>query len=57
MSLEQRTQVEKKVTELNQKLKVSGIPQLKLDFEPTWGLLKLNYQTKPSFDLIAYIDP
>lgn len=57
MSLEQRTQVEKKVTELNQKLKVSGIPQLKLDFEPTWGLLRLNYQTKPSFDLIAYIDP
>lgn len=55
MSLEQRTQVEKKVTELNQRLKDSGIPQLKFDFEPTWGLLRLSYQTKPSFDLIAYI--
>lgn len=54
MSLEQRTQVEKKVTELNQRLKDSGIPQLKFDFEPTWGLLRLSYQTKPSFDLIAY---
>lgn len=55
MSLEQRTQVEKKVTELNQRLKDSGIPQLKFDFELTWGLLRLSYQTKPSFDLIAYI--
>lgn len=55
MSLEQRTQVEKKVTELNQRLKDNGIPQLKFDFEPTWGLLRLSYQTKPSFDLIAYI--
>lgn len=55
MTLEQRTQIEKKVTELNQKLKSSGIPQLKFDFEPTWGLLRLSYQSKPSFDLIAYI--
>lgn len=55
MSLEQRTQVEKKVTELNQRLKDNGIPQLKFDFEPTWGLLRLSYQSKPSFDLIAYI--
>ena len=55
MSLEQRTQIEKKVTELNQKLKSSGIPQLKFDFEPTWGLLRLSYQSNLSFDLIAYI--
>ena len=55
MTLEQRTQIEKKVTELNQKLKSSGIPQLKFDFEPTWGLLRLSYQSKSSFDLIAYI--
>ena len=55
MNLEQRTIVEKKVTELNQKLKDSGILQLKFDFEPTWGLLRLSYQEKPSFDLIAYI--
>lgn len=55
MSLEQRTQVEKKVTELNQRLKDNGIPQLKFDFEPTWGLLRLSYQSKPSFDMIAYI--
>lgn len=54
MSLEQRTQVEKKVTELNQTLKDSGIPQLKFDFEPSWGLVRLSYQSKPSFDLIAY---
>lgn len=55
MKLEQRTQVEKKVTELNQRLKDSGISQLKFDFEPTWGLLRLSYHSKPSFDLIAYI--
>lgn len=55
MSLEQRIQVEKKVTELNQRLKDSGIPQLRFDFEPTWSLLRLSYQSKPSFDLIAYI--
>lgn len=55
MNLEQRTQVEKKVTELNQRLKDSGISQLKFDFEPTWGLLRLSYHSKPSFDLIAYI--
>ena len=55
MNLEQRTQIEEKVAELNQKLKSSGISQLKFDFEPTWGLLRLSYQTKPSFDLIAYI--
>lgn len=55
MTLEQRTQVENKVKELNQRLKDSGIPQLKFDFEPTWGLLRLSYQEKPSFDMIAYI--
>ena len=55
MNLEQRTIVEKRVTELNQRFKDSGIPQLKFDFEPTWDLLRLSYQTKPSFDLIAYI--
>ena len=55
MNLEQRTIVENRVTELNQRLKDSSIPQLKFDFEPTWGLLRLSHQEKPSFDLIAYI--
>ena len=55
MSLEERKQIEAKVIQLNQKLKDNGIPQLKFDFEPTWGLLRLSYQSKPSFDLIAYI--
>lgn len=55
MNLEERTQIEERVAELNQKLKDNGIPQLKFDFEPTWGLLRLSYQTKISFDLITYI--
>ena len=55
MNSEQRTQVENKIMELNQRIKDNGIPQLKFDFEPTWGLLRLSYQEKPSFDLIAYI--
>lgn len=54
MSLEQRTQVENRVIELNQRLKDSGIPQLRFDYESSWGLLRLSYQSKPSFDLIAY---
>lgn len=55
MTLEERKQIEAKVVQLNQTLKDSGTPQLKFDFEPTWGLLRLSYQSKPSFDLIAYI--
>ena len=55
MNLEQRTQIEDKVAQLNQILKDSGILQLKFDFEPSWGLVRLSYQSKPSFDLIAYI--
>lgn len=55
MNLEQRTQIEDKVAQLNQRLKDSGILQLKFDFEPSWGLVRLSYQSKPSFDLIAYI--
>lgn len=54
VSLQERTKIEEKVVQLNKKLKDSGIPQLKFDFEPTWGLLRLSYQSKPSFDLIAY---
>ena len=55
MNLEQRTQIEDKVAQLNQILKDNGILQLKFDFEPSWGLVRLSYQSKPSFDLIAYI--
>ena len=55
MNLEERTQIENRVAQLNQQVKDSGIPQLKFDFEPMWGLLRLSYQSKPSFDLIAYI--
>lgn len=55
VNLEERTQIENKVAQLNHQVKDSGIPQLKFDFEPTWGLLRLSYQSKPSFDLIAYI--
>lgn len=50
----ERQQIEERVNYLNQKLKDSGIPQLKFDFEPSWGLVRLSYQEKPSFDLIAY---
>lgn len=55
MNLEERTQIENRVAQLNQRFKDSSIPQLKFDFESTWGLLRLSYQAKPSFDLIAYI--
>lgn len=55
MILEERKQIEAKVVQLNQKLDQLGIPQFHFDFEPTWGLLRLSYQEKPSFDLIAYI--
>lgn len=51
----EKEQILDKIAELNQKLEDSGIPQLKFDFEPSWGLMRLSYQSKPSFDLIAYI--
>lgn len=50
----EKEQILDKIAELNQKLQDSGIPQLKFDFEPSWGLMRLSYQSKPSFDLIAY---
>jgi hypothetical protein len=53
MNIEKQNVIDK-VTELNQKLDQLGIPQLRFDFEPSWGLVRLSYQEKPSFDLIAY---
>ena len=55
MNLEQRQQIEERVAELNQKLKDSGIPQLRFDFEPIYGLVRLGYNGTHSYDLIAYI--
>lgn len=54
MNSEQRTQIEDRVAELNQKLKDSGIPQLRFEFEPKLSLIRLTYQRKPCFDVIDY---
>lgn len=43
MNLEQRQQIEERVAELNQKLKGSGIPQLKFDFDSIGDLVQLSY--------------
>lgn len=55
MNLEERATIIEKVERLNYKVKEEGIPQLRFDFESKWGLLRLSYQTKISFDLITYI--
>lgn len=42
MSLEERKQIEAQVEKLNQRLKDSGIPQLRFDFECTLGISEVN---------------
>lgn len=44
MNLEQRQQIEEKVTELNQKLKDSGIPQICFEFDSEGDLVQLLYK-------------